>query len=65
MDVHITSKRRQHVSKVSCLHTLVGLEGYGLAVVERVSIEIASTPENEKYLRAKKERMGHLIDMDK
>jgi 3,4-dihydroxy 2-butanone 4-phosphate synthase/GTP cyclohydrolase II len=42
-----------------------GLEGYGLAVVERVSIEIASTPENEKYLRTKKERMGHLIDMDK
>ena len=26
---------------------------------------IASTPENEKYLRTKKERMGHLIDMDK
>ena len=42
-----------------------GLEGYGLAVVERVSIAIASTPENEKYLRTKKERMGHLIDMDK
>ena len=42
-----------------------GLEGYGLAVVERVAIEIASTPENEKYLRTKKERMGHLIDMDK
>jgi 3,4-dihydroxy 2-butanone 4-phosphate synthase/GTP cyclohydrolase II len=41
-----------------------GLGGYGLSVVERVAIEIASTPENEKYLRTKKERLGHLIEMD-
>jgi 3,4-dihydroxy 2-butanone 4-phosphate synthase / GTP cyclohydrolase II len=41
-----------------------GLGGYGLTVVERVAIEIPSTPENEKYLRTKKERLGHLIDMD-
>ena len=41
-----------------------GLGGYGLTVVERVSIEIAPTPENEKYLRTKKERLGHLIEMD-
>jgi len=42
-----------------------GLDDYGLAVVERGSSEIASTPENEEDLRTKKERMGHLIDMDK
>jgi 3,4-dihydroxy 2-butanone 4-phosphate synthase/GTP cyclohydrolase II len=41
-----------------------GLGGYGLSVVERVAIEIPSTPENEKYLRTKKERLGHLIEMD-
>jgi len=41
-----------------------GLGGYGLSVVERVAIEIPPTPENEKYLRAKKERLGHLIELD-
>ena len=41
-----------------------GLGGYGLTVVERVPIEIEPTPENEKYLRTKKERMGHLIEMN-
>ena len=41
-----------------------GLGGYGLSVVERVAIEIPATPENEKYLRTKKERLGHLIEMD-
>ena len=41
-----------------------GLGGYGLSVVERVAIEIPPTPENEKYLRTKKERLGHLIEMD-
>ena len=41
-----------------------GLGGYGLTVVERVAIEIPPTPENEKYLRTKKERLGHLIEMD-
>jgi 3,4-dihydroxy 2-butanone 4-phosphate synthase/GTP cyclohydrolase II len=41
-----------------------GLGGYGLSVVERVAIEIPSTPENKKYLRTKKERLGHLIEMD-
>ena len=41
-----------------------GLGGYGLSVVERVAIEIAATPENERYLRTKKERLGHLIEID-
>ena len=41
-----------------------GLGGYGLSVVERVAIEIPATPENERYLRTKKERLGHLIEMD-
>jgi len=40
-----------------------GLGGYGLKVVERVSLNTVPTPENELYLRTKRERMGHHIDM--
>lgn len=40
-----------------------GLGGYGLTVVERVSLNTVPTPENEAYLRTKRERMGHHIDM--
>ena len=39
-----------------------GLEGFGLEIVERVPLQIASNPENEQYLRTKRERMGHLLD---
>jgi 3,4-dihydroxy 2-butanone 4-phosphate synthase / GTP cyclohydrolase II len=38
-----------------------GLLGYGLEVVENVSIEIASNPHNEKYLQTKKDKLGHEI----
>ena len=40
-----------------------GLGGYGLTVVERVGLNTVPTPENEAYLRTKRERMGHHIDM--
>lgn len=40
---------------------IVGLSGYGIEVVERVPIEIDSCPENEMYLRTKKEKMAHLL----
>ena len=39
-----------------------GLEGYGLEIVERIPLESAPNPENIKYLRAKRERLGHLLD---
>ncbi|TRZ66148.1 bifunctional 3,4-dihydroxy-2-butanone-4-phosphate synthase/GTP cyclohydrolase II [bacterium] len=44
---------------------IIGLKGYGLEVVERVPIEIASNPNNEKYLITKRDKLGHLILMKK
>jgi 3,4-dihydroxy 2-butanone 4-phosphate synthase/GTP cyclohydrolase II len=40
---------------------IVGVEGYGLKVVERVPIEITPCAHNEKYLRTKKTKLGHLL----
>ena len=39
-----------------------GLEGYGLSIVERVPLETFPTPHNLQYLRAKKEKLGHLLE---
>ncbi len=41
---------------------IVGLDGYGLKVVERVPIEIPPNEVNKKYLRTKKEKLGHLLE---
>ncbi|MCU0608287.1 MAG: GTP cyclohydrolase II, partial [Chitinispirillaceae bacterium] len=41
---------------------IVGLEGYGLEVVERVPIEIEPQKENQRYLSTKKQKMGHLLE---
>ncbi|MCA1944147.1 MAG: bifunctional 3,4-dihydroxy-2-butanone-4-phosphate synthase/GTP cyclohydrolase II [Desulfovibrio sp.] len=42
---------------------IVGLEGYGLEVVDRVPIEMNACEENVEYLLTKKEKMGHLLDL--
>ena len=41
----------------------IGLEGYGLEVVENVGIEIAPNPYNRRYMLTKQERMGHSLHM--
>ena len=43
----------------------VGLEGYGLEIVENVPIEITPNPFNMRYLQTKKERMGHTLHLNK
>lgn len=43
---------------------MVGLEAYGLKIVERLPLEVKSNEANYQYLRTKKERMGHILDLD-
>ena len=40
---------------------IVGLEGYGLEIVEQVPIKVTPNPYNKRYLKTKREKMGHLI----
>jgi 3,4-dihydroxy 2-butanone 4-phosphate synthase/GTP cyclohydrolase II len=41
-----------------------GLEGYGLEIVERVPLHVLPNHENIRYLRAKQEKLGHLLDIE-
>ncbi|MGQ0703050.1 MAG: bifunctional 3,4-dihydroxy-2-butanone-4-phosphate synthase/GTP cyclohydrolase II [Gemmatimonadales bacterium] len=40
-----------------------GLEGYGIQVVERIPLEVAPNRENYEYLRAKRDRLRHLLSL--
>jgi len=40
----------------------VGLDGYGLAITERVPMPVRATKENLRYLRTKRDRMGHELE---
>jgi len=40
---------------------IVALEGYGLEVVERVPLKIPACEHNQRYLEAKKTKLGHLL----
>ena len=40
-----------------------GIEGYGLAIVERVPLEIQPNEKNLEYLRTKKEKLGHVLNL--
>jgi len=56
------------ISKIKLLTNnpkkIVGLEAYGLEITERVSIEMEPLEQNLRYLSTKKERMGHILDLD-
>ena len=40
---------------------IVGLEGYGLRIVERLPLEVKPTNINKRYLKAKREKLGHVL----
>lgn len=40
---------------------VIGLKGYGLKIIERVPIEITPNANNEKYLKTKRDKLGHII----
>ena len=42
---------------------IIGLEGYGLEVTNRVPIEMEAVPENLNYLKCKKDKLGHMLDL--
>lgn len=59
--------RELHVGKMRLLtnnpRKIVGLEGYGLEVVERVAIEFAPNKNNRKYLETKRDKLGHILKL--
>jgi len=42
---------------------VVGLDGYGLTITKRISLVIKPTAYNDRYLRTKKEKLGHILDL--
>ena len=44
-------------------YKVVGLEAYGLTITERVPIEIPATDMNKKYLKTKKDKLGHFLSV--
>jgi hypothetical protein len=43
---------------------VVGLDGYGLTIVERVPVQLPANACNLRYLRTKRDKLGHLLDID-
>lgn len=42
---------------------IVGIEGYGLKVTERVALQMPAGPHSDRYLRTKKKKLGHYLDL--
>ena len=42
---------------------IVGLEGFGLEMVEQVPLIVKPNNENHRYLQTKKDKMGHMLDI--
>ena len=45
------------------LDKVYGLSGFGLEIKERVPIQVSATAYDMKYLKTKRDRMGHLLDI--
>jgi 3,4-dihydroxy 2-butanone 4-phosphate synthase/GTP cyclohydrolase II len=60
--VHLGIKRMRLMTNNP--RKLIGLEGYGLEVVERVPLQIRPGKYNARYLRTKHEKLGHYFNMD-
>ena len=43
---------------------IVGLDGYGLEILERVQIQVPANKTNQAYLQTKLTKLGHLLDSD-
>ena len=41
---------------------IVGLEGYGLRIVDRVALPVNRTPFNERYIETKRSKLGHMLE---
>jgi 3,4-dihydroxy 2-butanone 4-phosphate synthase/GTP cyclohydrolase II len=41
---------------------IIGLQAYGLEIVERVQIQLPANPSNQRYLKVKREKLGHLLE---
>ena len=60
-DLGLTSIRLMTNNPAKC----VGLEGYGITITDRVPLQVQATEYDERYLKTKKDKMGHLLNDDK
>ncbi|MCB2201440.1 bifunctional 3,4-dihydroxy-2-butanone-4-phosphate synthase/GTP cyclohydrolase II [bacterium] len=42
---------------------VIGLDGYGLTITERVQLELPATPYNHRYLETKRDKLGHMLEL--
>jgi len=69
--VRVGQRRAEVHEQVAAHPEIVGAEGHGgqaleeagLRIVERISIEVESTEKAARYLRTKKEKLGHLLNL--
>ena len=58
----VRPRRPRHPLLTNNPRKVVGLDGYGLRIVESVPIQMEPNPHNSRYLKTKKDKLGHLLD---